>query len=178
MSADGVSHSLADGARFCIRCGAELVARKLKSIEPERLVCRACDYVHYVDPKIAACVICAVDGKVVLLRRAIEPSYGQWVFPGGFSDRGERLEDAATREAHEEINVRVRIERLLNVYSYSGEPVVVVVYVAAIVAGEPSVGDEAIEVRAFARDEIPWDELAFPSTRQALRDYFGIARND
>ncbi|HUI26239.1 MAG TPA: NUDIX hydrolase [Candidatus Kryptonia bacterium] len=174
MNSGGASDSLADGARYCVRCGAGLLVRKLKPIEPERLVCSACAYVHYPDPKVAACVICAVDDKVVLLRRGIEPSYGQWVFPGGFLDRGERLEEAAAREAREEVNVHVRVDRLLNVYSYAGHPVVVIVYVGEIVAGEPSVGDEAIEVRTFGRDEIPWDELAFPSTRQALRDYFGI----
>lgn len=162
-----------DVARFCVRCGGSLVSRQLKAIEPSRLVCSLCSHVHYHDPKVAACVICEIDGKVVLLRRGIEPSYGQWVFPGGFLDRGERVEDAAVREAREEVNIEVRVQRLLNVYSYPGHPVVVVVYVGDIVSGVPSVGDEAIDVRLFGYDEIPWSELAFPSTRQALREYFG-----
>ena len=172
---DGAQPPADDRPRFCVRCGGALVLRRLKSIEPTRSICERCAYIHYLDPKVASCVICAVDGKVVLLRRAIEPSYGQWVFPGGFLDRGEPLEVAAAREAREEINVVVQVQRLLNVYSYPGHPVIVVVYVAEIIAGVPSVGDEALEVRLFARDEIPWDELAFPSTRQALREYFGIA---
>lgn len=162
-----------EAARFCVRCGGGLETRQLKTIEPPRLVCGRCSYVHYPDPKVAACVICSFDGKVVLLRRGIEPSYGQWVFPGGFLDRGERLEDAAVREAREEVNVEVRVRRLLNVYSYAGHPVVVVVFVGDVVRGIPSVGDEAIDVGLFSRDQIPWDELAFPSTRQALREYFG-----
>ncbi|HVN86998.1 MAG TPA: NUDIX hydrolase [Candidatus Binatia bacterium] len=161
-------------ARYCLRCGGKLTTRRLKVIEPERLVCPVCAYVHYPDPKVAACVICRVGEKVVLLRRGIEPSYGLWMFPGGFLDRGERLEDAAVREAWEEINVQVRVERLLNVYSYAGHPVVVVVYVGDIVHGVPSAGDEAIEVRAFAPHEVPWADLAFASTREALREYFAI----
>ncbi|MBI1814265.1 MAG: NUDIX hydrolase [Deltaproteobacteria bacterium] len=176
--ADGADHPAADCERYCVRCGGALAPRQLKAVEPLRLVCECCAYVHYPDPKVAACVICTVDGKVVLLRRAIEPSYGQWVFPGGFLDRGEELEAAAAREAHEEVNVVVQVRRLLNVYSYPGHPVVVVVYVADIVAGVPSVGDEALEVRTFARSEIPWGELAFPSTRQALRDYFGVSSDE
>ncbi|MBI4517138.1 MAG: NUDIX hydrolase [Deltaproteobacteria bacterium] len=168
---------MSDGPRHCLLCGGTLGLRQLKASEPARLVCGACGYVHYLDPKVAACVICSVDGKVVLLRRAIKPSYGRWVFPGGFMDRGERVEDAAVREAREEVNVEVRLRRLLNVYSYAGQPVVVVVYVGDIVAGEPGAGDEALEVRAFAANEIPWDELAFPSTRAALREYFGLSRD-
>jgi ADP-ribose pyrophosphatase YjhB (NUDIX family) len=163
-----------EAAHFCMRCGGSLASRRLKPIEPLRLVCTRCGCVHYPDPKVAACVICEVDGKVVLLRRGIDPGYGRWVFPGGFLDRGERLEDAAEREAREEVNLEVRVTRLLNVYSYTGHPVVVVVYVADVVSGRPGVGDEAIEVVTFAQREIPWHELAFPSTRQALRDYFGI----
>ena len=174
MGGDHSEH-FADIARFCVRCGSVLVARQLKPIEPARLTCSRCSYVHYPDPKVAACVICAVDDKVVLLRRGIEPSYGRWVFPGGFLDRGERVEDAAAREAREEVRLDVRVRRLLNVYSYPGHPVVVVVYVADIVGGEPRVGDEALEVRTFAREEIPWDDLAFPSTRAALREYFGFS---
>jgi 8-oxo-dGTP diphosphatase len=162
-----------DGARYCVRCGGALVPKQLRRAEPLRFVCVDCSHVHYSDPKVAACVICAIEGRVVLLRRAIEPGYGLWVFPGGFLDRGERVEDAAVREAMEEVRVAVRLQRLLNVYSYDGHPVVVVVYVGEVVAGELQAGDEAIEVRTFAREEIPWDELAFPSTVQALRDYFG-----
>ena len=174
MGAPSSSHATSEGvARFCVRCGGALVCRQLKAIEPARLVCSSCSYVHYDDPKVAACVICEIDGKVVLLRRGIEPNYGQWVFPGGFLDRGERVEDAAVREAREEVNVEVRVQRLLNVYSYPGHPVVVVVYVGHVVNGVPSVGDEAIELRLFGSDEIPWGELAFPSTRQALREYIG-----
>jgi mutator protein MutT len=175
MGDDTIHPHTAPPARFCVRCGGALGVRQLKVTEPARLVCDACAYVHYPDPKVAACVICTQDDRVVLLRRAIEPSYGQWVFPGGFLDRGERVEDAAVREAREEINVEVRVQRLLNVYSYPGHPVVVVVYVGEILSGVPSVGDEALEVRGFARDEVPWEQLAFPSTRAALREYFGLA---
>src|SRR5262245_65741208 len=102
-----------------------------------------------------------------MLRRAIEPAYGKWVFPGGYVDRGESLEDAARREAKEEIGAVIRLTRLVNVYSYTGRPVIVVVYEADVVGGEMRGGVEALEVRAFEPAEIPWEALAFRSTSEA-----------
>ncbi len=157
--------------RFCPRCGGRLGRRRLKPQGPEHLVCQACTFIFYEDPKVSACTIPRLDGKIVLLRRGIEPAYGKWVFPGGFMDRGESVEEAAVRETWEEVNLKVQIQELLNVYSYSGYPVVVIVYVADVVGGELWAQDEALEVRAFAPEEIPWQDLAFPSTQDALREY-------
>ncbi len=157
--------------RFCPRCGGSLNRQGVKANEPQRLVCQACAFIFYEDPKVSACTIPALDGKIVLLKRGIEPAYGKWVFPGGFIDRGERVEEAAIRETREEANLEVRVRRLLNVYSYPGYPVVVVVYTADVIGGELEARDETLEVGTFAAEEIPWQELAFPSTKDALRDY-------
>jgi ADP-ribose pyrophosphatase YjhB (NUDIX family) len=161
----------ADGYRFCPRCGGGLEARLLKDSEPTRLVCAGCEFVFYLDPKVAACTICMVDGGIVLLRRGIEPQYGKWVFPGGFVDRGELVTDAAVRETREEVNLRVGITGILDAYSFPGSEVVVIVYAAEVLGGTPEAGDETLEVRVFPPEELPWDELAFESTRAALRDY-------
>ena len=85
------------GYRFCPRCGNPLDSRVLKAGEPPRLVCRACAFVFFLDPKIAAGVVFSYDGGILLVQRAIHPSYGKWVFPGGYVDRGETLEAAALR---------------------------------------------------------------------------------
>lgn len=157
--------------RHCTRCGGLLAERRLVPHEPERLVCGACGFVFYLDPKVAVGTIFRSGGGIVLLRRGIEPGYGKWVFPGGYVDRGETLEAAALREAEEEVHAAIRITRLLNVYSYAGRPVVVVVYAADVVGGDLGPGEEALEVRSFAPADIPWNDLAFPSTRDALRDF-------
>jgi ADP-ribose pyrophosphatase YjhB (NUDIX family) len=86
-------------------------------------------------------------------------------------DRGETVADAAVRETLEEVNLRVSLTGILDAYSYPGSQVVVIVYAAEVVGGRPETGDECLEVRAFAPEEIPWDDLAFESTRDALRDY-------
>ena len=157
--------------RFCPKCSARLAWKRLKDHEPERMVCQECEYVVFQDPKLAAGTLFQEQGRLVLLRRAIEPGYGKWVFPGGFVDRGETVVDAAIRETREEANVDVGVRGLIDVYSYSGSPVVVVVYAAELLGGELKAADETLEVQRFHPDDVPWDELAFPSTRDALKAY-------
>ena len=168
------THDLTPPYKFCPVCGAALEPRVLKATEPKRLVCTSsgCGFVFYLDPKIAVgTVIRMPDDKIVLVRRAIEPGYGKWVFPGGYVDRGEEITLAALREAREESGLEVTIDRLINIYSYAGRTPIIVVYAASYVSGELVVDDEGLEARAFGPDEIPWTELAFRSTNDALRDY-------
>jgi 8-oxo-dGTP diphosphatase len=160
--------------KFCPQCGGRLEKRIIQPKEPPRLVCRDCRFVFYLDPKLAAIAIIPWEDGLVLARRAIEPGYGLWVAPGGFVDVGERVEDAVVREVREEVFLDVRINRLLNIYSYPGRTTVIVAYVAEVIAGRPGGGDETLEARIFRPDEIPWEEIAFTSTRDALRDYLSI----
>jgi len=163
--------SSATDYRFCPQCGGKLAPRVVKEGEPFRLVCAACGFIFYLDPKVAACTICMVDGGIVLARRGIEPALGKWVFPGGFVDRGESVTAAAVRETQEEVNLRVSLLGILDAYSFPGGDVVVIVYAADVVGGTLKACDECVEARTFAPEALPWDELAFPSTRAALRDY-------
>ena len=73
--------------RFCPTCAGPLETRVLKKGDPERLVCTRCGQVIYLDPKIAVgTIIRTGDDRLVMVRRAIEPGYGLWVFPGGYVD--------------------------------------------------------------------------------------------
>jgi ADP-ribose pyrophosphatase YjhB (NUDIX family) len=165
-------HDESDEYRFCPRCGGALEPRLLKAAEPERLVCTGCGFVFYIDPKIAVgTIIRTASGRLVLVRRAIDPGYGKWVFPGGFVDRGEPLPRAAVREAREESGLDVRLEGLVNVYSYSGHTPVIVVYAATVIGGALCGDEECLDVAEFDANAIPWEDLAFRSTHEALRDY-------
>jgi ADP-ribose pyrophosphatase YjhB (NUDIX family) len=165
-------HDDAPAFAFCPRCGGNLVRRRLKDTEPERPVCSRCGFVFYLDPKIAVGTIIRVTAdRIVLVRRAIEPGYGRWVFPGGYVDRGEPLPVAAIREAREECGLDVRLDGLVNIYSYPGRTPVIVVYAATPISGTLCIDDESLEMAEFDVSSIPWDDLAFPSTRDALRDY-------
>jgi ADP-ribose pyrophosphatase YjhB (NUDIX family) len=157
--------------KYCPKCGANLESRVLKEGEPERLICSVCGFVFYQDPKVAACTVCTIEGGIVLLRRGIQPQFGKWVFPGGFVDRGESVAQAAVRETFEEVGLRVSVTGILDVYSYPGDEVAVVVYAADVIGGRLQIGDEAEDVIAFAPEQLPWDDLAFPSTTAALKDY-------
>jgi ADP-ribose pyrophosphatase YjhB (NUDIX family) len=157
--------------RFCPVCGGRLSSLVLKVGEPHRLVCSSCEFVFYQDPKLAACSIVEVGRRIVLLQRGVEPQKGKWVIPGGFVDRGEEVRSAAIRETEEECGIRTRIKELVGIYSYPGTIVVVVVFAAEYLSGELSARDESLDMRLVRPEEIPWDELAFPSTVDALRDY-------
>ena len=161
--------------RFCPRCGAPLECRTLKAAEPPRLVCRACAFVFFLDPKVATGVVFPYQGGILLVQRAIEPQYGKWVFPGGYVDRGETLEGAALREVREESGLVVRLTGLLGAYSFPGNPVILVAYAGEVTGGAIAIDDESLAARAFPPDGIPWGELAFPSTVRVLRDYLGLS---
>ena len=159
------------GADFCLRCGHPLSSATLKQGEPERLYCPECGYVHYFDPKLAACGLIVIRDRVLLCQRSIEPAKGLWVLPGGFVDRGERVEQAMEREVLEETGLKVRAAGLVGLYSYPGETVAVAVYLGEVLDGRPEAKDETQEVGLYAPGEIPWDRLAFSSTRDALQDF-------
>ena len=154
--------------RFCPRCGAEATIRY-----PRSLSCPACGYGAYYNPKpVAAAIPVDPDGNIVLLRRAFDPGADRGTFPGGFVDLGESVEDAARREADEELRIAIELGDLVGVYSRPDDRVVLIVY-AATTTQPPRTTEEATEVRAFPSAELPWDELAFRSTAAALRDFTG-----
>jgi ADP-ribose pyrophosphatase YjhB (NUDIX family) len=165
-------HDHGSAFRFCPVCGGPLESRLLKNGEPSRLVCGACGFVFYLDPKLAVGTIIRDErNRVVLVKRAIEPGYGKWVFPGGYVDRGEEVRIAAIREAREETGLDVRIDHLLNIYSYSGRTPVIIVYAATMTGGCLACDDEGLEAGFFSPDTIPWEELAFRSTKEALEEF-------
>jgi 8-oxo-dGTP diphosphatase len=157
--------------RFCPRCAGRLEGRVIKDDEPERLVCEACGFVFYLGPKLVAGAIVELDGGIVLIQRAIEPGYGKWTFPGGFVERGEVAEAAAEREALEEAGVEIEVTGIVGLYTYEGQVPAIAVFAARATGGEPAPLDETLDVKRFPRNDLPWSEMAFPSTEQALKDY-------
>ena len=160
--------------RFCPVCGAKLESIQLKKHEPARLVCTECAFVFYLDPKLAACAIVEKDGKILLTKRDLRPRKGKWALPGGHVDRGEVVEKAAIRETEEECGIKARITGLLGLYSNAGQTVALAVYLAEFVSGKLAARDEIQEAVFLRPEEIPWDDLAFPDTVAALRDYYKI----
>lgn len=118
-------------------------------------------------PALTTDTVILMDGKIVLIRRKNEPFRGKWALPGGFVDYGERVEDAAVREAKEETSLDVELTGLLGVYSAPDRDprghTVGVVYLAKPVGGELKAADDAAEIRLVSPEE-PVD-LAFDHGR-------------
>jgi ADP-ribose pyrophosphatase YjhB (NUDIX family) len=159
-------------ARFCPLCGGTLEREAIPPDHREHPVCRGCRFIFYLNPKVVGCTIPERDGRLLLTRRTINPSRGRWTFPGGYVDFGETVTDAAVRETLEETGLAVELTGLVGVYTYPAAPVIIV-YGARVMSGtlRPCVENDLLEWMTPA--EIPWDELAFPSTRDALRDWVG-----
>lgn len=137
-----------------------------------RQVCDQCGFVNYVNPKIVAGVVAsAPDGRVLLARRAIEPRRGFWTVPAGFMEEGESTAEGAAREAFEEARAKVSIDALLGLYEVPRISQVHIMYRATLDDLDVSPGPESLEVGLFAFDDIPWDEIAFPTGIWALRDW-------
>lgn len=134
-------------------------------------MCPDCGFVFYQGPKLVAGAIFEMDGGIVLVQRDIEPGRGLWTFPGGFVEQGERAEAAAEREVLEECGLEIEAGDILGLYSYGVQVPAIAVYTARVIGGEPTPLDETMDVRGFSRDDLPWSEMAFPSTEQALKDY-------
>lgn len=134
----------------------------------ERLVCGDCGWVNYVNPKIVVGAVCRLDQKILLCKRAIEPRKGYWTIPAGFMEEREGTAQGAAREAMEEANAHLKMGPLLAVYNIPRISQVQLIYKAEMTSPEVSAGDESLEVGFFDWDEIPWDELAFPSVTWAL----------
>ncbi|MFN0072536.1 MAG: NUDIX hydrolase [Chloroflexota bacterium] len=154
-------------SRFCLWCATPLETRQID--DREFKACPICHFVEYVDPKVAVATIIPLSGGILLGKRSINPGKGYWSFPSGYVNRGEVLEEAAAREVWEETNLRVRMNRLVGVYSQVGQAVILVVYAADVIEGEPIAGDEMSELAIFTPEELP--SMAFTHDEQIVADW-------
>lgn len=137
----------------------------------ERQVCDTCGFINYVNPKIVVGAVVAVDGGVLMCRRAIEPRRGFWTLPAGFMEEGETVEAAALREAYEEAQARLALQGVLAIYSVPHISQVQIMFRASLAEPGFAPGAESLETVIFPLNDLPERELAFPSVAWALRDY-------
>jgi ADP-ribose pyrophosphatase YjhB (NUDIX family) len=166
---------IAASLNFCSRCGAELRFGAIDGEDRDRLACARCGFIAYVNPRLVVSTIpIDTDGRVILIRRGIEPGLGWWAQPGGFLEIDETVTEGAIRETVEETGLLVRPGKILGLYSRLEAAVVVLAFEADVIGGEARPSVEALEVQAFAADEIPWSGIAFNTTYWALRDWMRL----
>lgn len=136
-----------------------------------RQVCTDCGFVNYINPKVVVGAVSVWEGKFLLARRAIEPQKGFWTIPAGFLETGETVEAGAVRETWEEARARVRLDALLGVYSLARIAQVYLVYRGQMLSAAHAPGPESLETKLVAWEDIPWDDIAFPSVTWALNHY-------
>jgi ADP-ribose pyrophosphatase YjhB (NUDIX family) len=156
---------------FCNQCGARVQFRIPPGDHLARHVCDACGTIHYQNPRLVVGCVPEHDGRILLCRRAIEPRRGYWTVPAGFMENGETLQQAAARESQEEALADVEIGSLLSVVHVLHAQQVHVFFRAALHAPSFGPGPESLEVELVRLEDIPWSDLAFPSTEYTLRRY-------
>jgi ADP-ribose pyrophosphatase YjhB (NUDIX family) len=137
----------------------------------ERLVCPECGFIAYENPKVVVGAVAVWEGRILLCRRAIRPSRGLWTLPAGYLELNETTAEGAMREAWEEARARLDLKAVLGLYNIPRISQVQVIYLADLLSPDVEAGPESEEVALFGWEDIPWDEIAFPSVRWALDHY-------
>lgn len=161
---------------YCSNCGTAVSLRIPAGDRLPRHVCDTCGAIHYRNPRLVVGSLPVWRDKVLLCRRAIDPRHGKWTLPAGFMENGETVADAARRETSEEANARIDLEEMFTLIAVPHISQVHVVYRARLLDLDFSPGEESLEVRLFAEDEIPWDEIAFRTVKETLERYFADRR--
>lgn len=161
---------LIDEVKFCIRCGNLLnYEERAGRMRP---VCHNCGWIYFPDPKVAVAGVIESDGKILFVRRAVNPFKGRWTLPAGFVDAGEAPADALMRECLEEIGLNVQVEELLDVLfgqEHPGGSHILIVYKLSILDGELFAGDDVDMADFFDPTEPP--PTAFSTTHQILQHF-------
>ena len=156
--------------KYCSNCGG-LVEQKVPDGDSiSRWVCGACHAVHYQNPKIVVGCVTESDSKILLCKRSIEPRYGYWTVPAGFMEIGETIAEGAARETMEEACAKVEIGHLFASVDVVDAAQLHLFFTGKLVGGFAA-GHESLDAKLFAKDEIPWDEIAFRSGFFALEKY-------
>ena len=156
---------------YCPYCGSRLARRYAEG--RDRLFCEFCNGPFYENPIPAACaVVVDAAGRLLMVRRKVDPKAGYWCLPGGFMELGETPEECALRELQEETGLTGRIRGLIGVAANNSrmyDTVLLVCYLIDDFDGVPKPGDDAMETGFFPPDRMP--RAAFEAHRHFIREH-------
>lgn len=148
-----------DHAKFCPLCKASL--RTQNVVGRERPRCPECGLVLFKNPASAAAgVVLDERGRVLLIRRAIQPFQGHWALPAGYQEIDEHPTETVRREVHEETGLFVQAYRLIDLIFIPDDPrkpANLAVYLCRPEGGELAAGDDASDAAWFELDALPPD---------------------
>jgi len=138
----------------------------------DRLVCFACEFVHWDNPLPVTATIIPKQNKIVLVKRKYPPFVGDWCLPGGFIEAYESPHESAIREVEEETGLKVEIERIVDAYAPGkGINVIIIFYLSKAAHGELQAGDDASDVDCFSQSNLP-KNIAFPLHKEMIEKWF------
>jgi len=161
---------------FCSKCGAKVAIAQPEGDNKLRYVCNSCNTVHYENPKMVVGCVVGHEGKVLLCRRAIEPRYNCWTVPAGFMELNESVVAAAQRETYEEALAEVKVGGMLAVIDVVHAGQAHIFFYGTLLNGAYGIGEESLDTQLFLPQDIPWEEMAFPSGIIALQRYLHLQK--
>ena len=158
--------------QHCRACGGTVVYAVPAEDNRERATCTKCGTVHYENPLNVVGTLPVWEDRVLLCRRAIEPRRGLWTLPAGFMELGETVEEGAVRETTEEAGARIELQGLFTMLDVARVGQVHFFYRARMLDIDFVPGPESLEAKLFAEADIPWEDIAFRTTKRTLELYF------
>ncbi|MGJ8668985.1 MAG: NUDIX hydrolase [Oceanococcus sp.] len=158
--------------KFCPHCAGSLEHRVPEGDHLARFVCPDCAIIQYQNPRVITGCLALWQDKVLMCKRAIEPRHGYWTLPAGFLEIGETAAEGAARETMEEARARVEVRNLYSFINVTYIGQIYTIYLADLLDLDFSAGPESLEVELMSEQQIPWNELAFPTVKIALQDFF------
>ena len=161
--------------RYCPACGKKRASEKAAE---NPLECEHCSLTYYFNPTVAvAALVSDPHGRLIFIRRQRDPGMGKLGLPGGFIDLGETAEQAARREAEEELSLT--LPKISFLASYPNRYVyrslvyeVLDLFFVSEVEGFDQVQSDESEVRDwFVEDPAVFreEDFAFESNWRAVR---------
>ena len=163
--------------KFCKQCGSAVDYRVPDDGDTKvRAVCPSCGTIHYENPLTVVGTVPSWGDRVLLCKRNIEPRFGLWTLPAGFMELNETTSEGAARETVEEAGAQFEMQDLFSLVNVSRVGQVHLFYRANLTSDQFDPGIETIEARLFLESEIPWEEIAFRTTRVTLECFFADRR--
>lgn len=158
--------------KYCSDCGHPVERRVPSGDHLPRHVCPSCGAIHYQNPKVIVGCIPEWEDRILMCRRDIEPRRGLWTFPAGFLELGETSGEGAARETREEARAEVEVGEILVVINVPYVSQLYLIHRGRLKSPHAAPTVESSECVLMREDEIPWDEIAFPTIWHSLKFFF------